>query len=163
MIGTGFGDDESGVSPVIGIVLMVAITVLLAATVAAFVFGFDDKAQNAQSPTVALGFDYDAGGGSHDTLVVKHQSGEAVAVENLYLQIDGATCSGGGPSPDGRYNVADEYSLSGDLKAGMTVLVDENNPVNACSSGRLDLSGARISVVWQSQSGTSTTLQSWEK
>ncbi len=163
MIGNGFRTDESGVSPVIGIVLMVAITVLLAATVAAFVFGFDDKAQSADSPTVALGFDYDAGGGSHDSLTIHHQSGNAVALDNLYVQISDAKCAGSGTPPNGRYNVADEYSLSGELKAGMTLTVDESEPVGSCSASRLDLSDATVAVVWESDAGTSTTLQRWQK
>ncbi|AKG91488.1 archaeal flagellin N-terminal-like domain [Geoglobus ahangari] len=36
--------DEKGVSPVIGVILMVAITVILAAVIASFVFGLGSKA-----------------------------------------------------------------------------------------------------------------------
>ncbi|WP_122088325.1 type IV pilin [Halalkalicoccus subterraneus] len=36
------GDDDRGVSPVIGVVLMVAITVILAAVIGAFVLGLGD-------------------------------------------------------------------------------------------------------------------------
>jgi flagellin-like protein len=36
-------DDERGVSPVIGVILMVAITVILAAVIATFVLGFPDQ------------------------------------------------------------------------------------------------------------------------
>jgi len=36
-------DDERGVSPVIGVILMVAITVMLAAVIATFVLGFPDQ------------------------------------------------------------------------------------------------------------------------
>jgi len=38
--------DERGVSPVIGVILMVAITVILAAVIASFVLGFGDSVQN---------------------------------------------------------------------------------------------------------------------
>jgi len=42
--------DERGVSPVIGVILMVAITVILAAVIASFVLGFGDSVQsNAQA------------------------------------------------------------------------------------------------------------------
>ena len=37
--------DERGVSPVIGVILMVAITVILAAVIASFVLGFGDSVQ----------------------------------------------------------------------------------------------------------------------
>ncbi|GAA0265615.1 type IV pilin [Halobacterium noricense] len=43
-------DDERGVSPVIGVILMVAITVILAAVIASFVLGFGDQvSQNVQA------------------------------------------------------------------------------------------------------------------
>ncbi|GAA0279369.1 type IV pilin [Halobacterium noricense] len=42
--------DERGVSPVIGVILMVAITVILAAVIASFVLGFGDQvSQNVQA------------------------------------------------------------------------------------------------------------------
>lgn len=42
--------DDRGVSPVIGVILMVAITVILAAVIASFVLGFgDDVSQNVQA------------------------------------------------------------------------------------------------------------------
>ncbi|MGB9964762.1 type IV pilin [Halobacterium hubeiense] len=43
-------DDERGVSPVIGVILMVAITVILAAVIASFVLGFGDQvSENVQA------------------------------------------------------------------------------------------------------------------
>ena len=42
--------DEKGVSPVIGVILMVAITVILAAVIATFVFGLGSKAPKSQMP-----------------------------------------------------------------------------------------------------------------
>lgn len=42
--------DERGVSPVIGVILMVAITVILAAVIASFVLGFGDSvSENVQA------------------------------------------------------------------------------------------------------------------
>jgi flagellin-like protein len=40
-----FRENEEAVSPVIGVILMVAITVILAAVIAAFVFGMDAIAE----------------------------------------------------------------------------------------------------------------------
>jgi flagellin-like protein len=43
-------DDDRGVSPVIGVILMVAITVILAAVIASFVLGFGDSvSENVQA------------------------------------------------------------------------------------------------------------------
>jgi len=47
-----FRRNEDAVSPVIGVILMVAITVILAAVIAAFVFGLGGQQQNA--PTASI-------------------------------------------------------------------------------------------------------------
>lgn len=44
-------EDERGVPPVIGVILMVAITVILAAVIAAFVSGFGTDADTAPQAT----------------------------------------------------------------------------------------------------------------
>ncbi|GGK59022.1 type IV pilin [Haloarcula sebkhae] len=52
--------DDDAVSPVIGVILMVAITVILAAVIASFVLGLGDQAQQA-TPQASFSWDYDAG------------------------------------------------------------------------------------------------------
>ena len=44
--------DEKGVSPVIGVILMVAITVILAAVIASFVFGLGGTVKPAKTPGI---------------------------------------------------------------------------------------------------------------
>ena len=56
-----FNDDDA-VSPVIGVILMVAITVILAAVIASFVLGLGD--QNNPAPTTSFDFEYDSDAGS---------------------------------------------------------------------------------------------------
>lgn len=47
---SAFGENERGVSPVIGVILMVAITVILAAVIGTFVLGLGDSvSQNANA------------------------------------------------------------------------------------------------------------------
>ncbi len=50
--------DDDAVSPVIGVILMVAITVILAAVIASFVLGLGDQA-GAATPQASFEFDYD--------------------------------------------------------------------------------------------------------
>jgi flagellin-like protein len=51
--------DERGVSPVIGVILMVAITVILAAVIASFVLGFGGSvSENAQAGVTVNESDY---------------------------------------------------------------------------------------------------------
>jgi len=54
-----FTDDEA-VSPVIGVILMVAITVILAAVIATFVLGLGDRVSNT-SPSASFSFEYSEG------------------------------------------------------------------------------------------------------
>jgi len=86
-----FLTDDSGVSPVIGVILMVAITVILAAVIASFVLGLGDQADNVQ-PTASLSFDYDASvnpDNGDGNLTVTHDSGESVLAEDLVTRGDG--------------------------------------------------------------------------
>ncbi|WP_336326709.1 type IV pilin N-terminal domain-containing protein [Halovenus sp. HT40] len=50
-------NDDSAVSPVIGVILMVAITVILAAVIASFVLGLGDQGEPAPSPTMETSVD----------------------------------------------------------------------------------------------------------
>ena len=54
-----FKQNEEAVSPVIGVILMVAITVILAAVIAAFVFGMTGNVQTTK--TVSIGSQLDDG------------------------------------------------------------------------------------------------------
>jgi flagellin-like protein len=78
--------DDDAVSPVIGVILMVAITVLLAATVASFVLGFGD--QNDPGIRASFDFDYDSDwGSSNEGLVtVTYNSGDEVTAQTLYIR-----------------------------------------------------------------------------
>lgn len=51
-------DDDSAVSPVIGVILMVAITVILAAVIASFVLGLGDETDDV-SPNIVFDADFD--------------------------------------------------------------------------------------------------------
>jgi flagellin-like protein len=49
-----FAKNDEGVSAVIGVILMVAITVILAAVIAAFVFGMVGNVNQKKTPTITL-------------------------------------------------------------------------------------------------------------
>ena len=157
--------SERGVTPAVGVVLILAITVLLVGTAGAFFFGFTQQPAEAEQPTATFEFDGDVTSGS-DTVTVEHVSGQHILAENLYVEVDGATCSGGG-SPDGRYNVAEDFSIGGsEMSAGMTVQVgtdlDFDGTRDLCTGGGdLDLSKATVTVVWENSDGTTGTYDSW--
>jgi len=71
-----FNDDDA-VSPVIGVILMVAITVILAAVIASFVLGLGDQAQQ-NAPQASFGWEYDG-----SDVTVSHESGTTIDAGNL--------------------------------------------------------------------------------
>lgn len=96
---TSLFDDDRAVTPVIGIVLMVAIAVILGALVSIQAFGLFGVA-NDPGPTMDFAFDYDttASGpddwstseGSYDgKLEITYQGGESVAPERLTVLREG--------------------------------------------------------------------------
>jgi len=92
--------EDRGVSPVIGVILMVAITVILAAVIASAVLGFGDNVQsNAQA-----GVTTDNGN---------------VTVTQLGSSTDGVYCSGtdGGINGDGTDTTAENLAVVGDTIA----------------------------------------------
>jgi flagellin-like protein len=96
--------DEDAVSPVIGVILMVAITVILAAVIGTFVLGLGDQVQN-NAPQATFSFDYTEGTNSYE-VEATHDGGDTFNSENtqsLVLNTDGdspafATTTDGGVS-----------------------------------------------------------------
>jgi len=107
--------DDDAVSPVIGVILMVAITVILAAVIASFVIGLGDSNQTT-APSVSFSTDYDANAGSNGVLTITVDNvGESVEYQNI--EITGSAGSGStlGQSWD---NYATSGAASSDLTAG---------------------------------------------
>ncbi len=73
-------DDDRGVSPVIGVILMVAITVILAAVIAAFVLGLGDT--NSTTPSVTFDFSYDE---AEQNVTVTSTGGDTVDAGRLSI------------------------------------------------------------------------------
>ena len=71
-------DSERAVSPVIGVILMVAITVILAAVIGTFVLGLGDSLQNT-SPTANINADTTG----TDTIEFTHSGGDTIDEGNL--------------------------------------------------------------------------------
>ena len=95
-----FAGDDRAVPPVVGVMLMVAITVILAAVVGTVAVGFTDRFEQS-TPQTSFGFEYDAGttagvdcsfdvtdDSDAGTLTVAHESGESIDGDQLYLLTD---------------------------------------------------------------------------
>lgn len=84
--------DEDAVSPVIGVILMVAITVILAAVIAAFVFGMGPPEQAPQASLRASAVT-SADNSSAGMIKLEHQGGDQVVLTttNTKVTLDGET------------------------------------------------------------------------
>jgi len=84
-----FVQNEEAVSPVIGVILMVAITVILAAVIAAFVFGMTGNVQSTKNVAVTTSVN------NTQHVVMTFQGGaDAALVKNLTMTINSTPNSG---------------------------------------------------------------------
>jgi flagellin-like protein len=131
-------EDDNAVSPVIGVILMVAITVILAAVIASFVLGLGPS---AAAPTVNFDSDYDS---STSNLTVEVAGGDTVPVSQLSFSGDYDADWG----PDNASATVDGETA---IQSGDTRII------NGVSTPY------EINVVWTSgDGGTSQTLTTFE-
>lgn len=140
-----FIENDRALPPVVGVILMVAITIILAATVSAFLFGFTGLLQSP--PQTAFGFDYDPGGsgvcdlstgGNDGVLTVSPESGDAIDAERVTLTANGTEVSWNDCGGGNEVNATSE----------ITVSVDEDQTVR---------------VIWTAADGDRTqTIGKWE-
>jgi len=138
-------EEDDAVSPVIGVILMVAITVILAAVIATFVLGLGEQISET-SPNTSFNFDYDGdastgsapiGSGGDGVLTVTHSGGPNIDAGQLSIAGD----------QSGSWTASSNFGSSDQVSAGNSIEVDV-------------VSEDRISVVWENEEGTeSSTLQ----
>jgi len=126
-IGNWVHDDERGVSPVIGVILMVAITVILAAVIAAFVLDLGQgQSANAQA---GMSFDENTSNSSVKVTINSVERADTITVEGCSVtkewsdpsagdSVEVGSCSSGDTvqvigSVDGSENVITDYEYSG--------------------------------------------------
>ncbi|MFC7098378.1 type IV pilin N-terminal domain-containing protein [Halobaculum marinum] len=81
-------DDDRAVSPVIGVILMVAITVILAAVIGSFVLGLGNSFQQT-APNANFQFDYGSGGNGVNAT---HTGGDTISADDsLNLTVAGTS------------------------------------------------------------------------
>ncbi|PSQ17925.1 type IV pilin [Halobacteriales archaeon QS_8_69_73] len=149
-----FADDDA-VSPVIGVILMVAITVILAAVIGTFVLGLGGQVQDTAPNTQFTFTQEDTGAASNDDdLKMTHDGGENVLTSNVKVVSD-----------------------NGDYTTSPTICQDADNPSNSNDWTSTELSAGdncivpddridpddTVRIVWESDDGgTSTTLATYE-
>jgi flagellin-like protein len=150
-------NDDRAVSPVIGVILMVAITVILAAVIGTFVLGLGDQISQT-TPSASFSFDYDRDADNGDSLTIAHNGGDTLNANEVNVTVTGAT----GMEGDSPFAWNDDSTLDGgdEVSAGSSVTLDDSTTGDDDSD--LDLTEATVRVVWQAAEGDSSAqLGTW--
>jgi flagellin-like protein len=147
-------ESERAVSPVIGVILMVAITVILAAVIGTFVLGLGDQVQQT-SPNAQWDWDQN----STDALEVTHEGGDDVSVSTLEVSNSGGNTPGG-TTCSRQYSDARNNNWSSDpVTAGTSCLVTNGT---GATSENIAASGT-YRIIWTAEGGgSSSTLSTYE-
>lgn len=108
-------NDESGQAEIIGAILLVVITLILASVLAVYVFDIGGQQLQDRSPQVNFAFSLSADG----NLTATHDGGQPVAADNIEIVIDpaaGATVRQAGVDSFG----------AGDIRAGDSAVIAED-------------------------------------
>ena len=150
---TDLARDDEAVSPVIGVILMVAITVILAAVIGTFVLGLSGEIEGSQAPQASFTFDYDSAASSGTT-----------------------TCGDPGTSDEGALEITHDGGAKIQAsQMGIVGMSDGDEDFWSCSSVSkasdvtagdvADVSAANddtVRVVWEASNGGDTaTLGKW--
>jgi len=152
-------DDEKAVSPVIGVILMVAITVILAAVIGTFVLGLGNQVQET-SPNANIAFDYTNDSDGDDTLQITHETGDTIEASQVSVVLSGV--ENGGTDANGKYAWNDFLDNDvEEINAGSSITVTDGD-IGESDTGDLNLASASARVTWSSDSGgSSATLGEW--
>ncbi|MGM0590422.1 MAG: type IV pilin [Halobacteriota archaeon] len=118
--------EERAVSPVIGVILMVAITVILAAVIGTFVLGLGDQV-GSQAPQASLDFSYNQ---SPDTTFdLTHEGGDQLSDETINVT-NGTSI----PTTGGTWSAGDPIVKNENYSTGETIRVVWQNPSGGSTS-----------------------------
>jgi len=144
-----FDADDRAVSPVIGVILMVAITVILAAVIGTFVLGLGDQVSES-APQASFDM-YDDGdnsapiveaGATKDLLVIEHRGGDALADGNYEIRIREGTSGSFTAIYDGSTQT---YTETRNFDAGSSNTNDIDYTVKSAPSSDLTV-GDKVTV-----------------
>jgi flagellin-like protein len=106
--------NEEAVSPVIGVILMVAITVILAAVIAAFVFGMTGNVQTTKTVGITASLN-----NTQHLIVTVQGGGDVNDLASLNMSIDGVA----NENTTGDVKVGTSFSSSKEIENGNHVVV----------------------------------------
>lgn len=144
MRSVSLSDDRTAVSSVVGVLILIAITVVLAGVVHTFAFGLaDDNLQTYPTAGVSIDADADCDDGKATGLVATHVAGDSIPADELYLESvgEGPELSDSWADPDGYATTGID---DGTVSAGDTATVCAKDDT---------LEETTVQVVWRAESG----------
>jgi len=154
-------NEDDAVSPVIGVILMVAITVILAAVIASFVLGLGNT--QSTTPTASFSFDYEQGNnGEVSNLTITHDGGDNVKETELFIRGSGFNDTRPSPVASGNWPAAVDHTEAGEWAGDTSSSIGDTSAVTAGDRVIVHVtSDYEMRVVWQAQEGdNSATLGS---
>lgn len=148
----GLLTDEDAVSPVIAVILMVAVTVVLSAAVGAFVLDIGNSATETR-PQAKFAFESNVSSGSPDSLNLTHEGGDVLETDDLRLLVDGTEAWNDGSAENGYTIVQSDWA--GEVNAGSTLVLSDT----ASPSPNMER-GDRVQLVW-ADGRQSSVLVEW--
>ncbi len=131
--------EDRAVSPVIGVILMVAITVILAAVIGAFVLGLGDQVSN-NAPSASFEFNFE-----NDTQVtITHGGGDSIANSTLSVTVDGEEAY---PSADDSWEIVSPWPDT--IRSGSSLTLNYDGD---------DRNGEVVRIIWSNPSGGSSNV-----
>jgi flagellin-like protein len=145
-------NDDDAVSPVIGVILMVAITVILAAVIATFVLGLGEQVSDT-APQASFSYDYEnissgvndsfsTGVDADGNVTATHVGGATIEAEQLYIS-----------------NSTDKFAWSNtNTKYGSSSKISSGNSITIAANG-----SETVSIIYQNEQNTdSATLSNYD-
>jgi FlaG/FlaF family flagellin (archaellin) len=111
MVPTSALEDETAVSPVVGVALLIGITVLMVATVSTFVLNTDVR---QQPPDVEFSAEEQTSGDKVSGVTFSFEGNENLRKENLRIVVDAEGYDAvlkGPPLGDGTFNASEEFTV----------------------------------------------------
>ena len=130
-----FTTDERAVSPVVGVALLIAIAVILAAVIGAVVLGLGTG--GVDTPTAQLQLNDNAS--AHDNSAnITHNGGEPLDADEIVVSVNGDA----------------DYVLEDDLTAGGSVLIWDEDGTEAAEVNE----GDEVVILWQDPNSDSESV-----
>lgn len=132
-------ESERAVSPVIGVILMVAITVILAAVIGSFVLGIGGDIEETPQVTLEVGdvssADLNTSAESKSVFFIQHNGGDTLSGDDISLAVEA-----NGSTSD-ISNALNTSELDGEISPGSKIVIKEtgNTPSNVDPESELNV------------------------